>query len=112
LSTFLVEMLYDMDPEQPERDSAYGRQVYRHSINDRSPTIRELFDRTALKPMRHKGPVNGLYSRDLSRLGGSVFDMMRAGDMDADLPPGLKRPGDEEDDGAGVSIFLIETRAD
>ena len=76
LSSFLVNMLYDMDPDQPGRASDHGRQVYQNSQYDWSPTIWELVEITTSLALRHKGNVRGLYDRDMSRLGGGVLQMM------------------------------------
>ena len=103
LGTFLVEMLYDMDPGQPNRTSTFGRQVYRCSQFDWSPTIWELLRNTAIKPLRHKGKTHGNYNRDLSRLGGGFLQMLDGGYGGTSSPA---REAVFEGDG-GVSILVI-----
>ncbi|MFZ3326641.1 MAG: hypothetical protein WA231_12410 [Methylocella sp.] len=112
LSEFLVNMLYDMDPAQPGRTSAHGRQIYRNSERDWSPTIWDLMDVTATKALRHQGKKRGLYDRDLSRLGGGVLQMMRDVTIQRLVaPPGYGGVEGEEGGGEGISILVIETRS-
>lgn len=110
LSEFLVNMLFDMDPEQPSRTSAHGRQVYKNSTRDWSPTIWELLHVTAAKALRHRGRKRGLYDRDLSRLGGQVVHMTLAAALQDSGPPfGHDGLEPEARDGDSISILVIST---
>ncbi len=112
LSEFLVDMLFDMDPAQPGRMSAHGRQIYQNSKRDWSPTIWELMKVTATRALRHKGKKRGLYGRDLSRLGGGVLQMMRDVAIQHSVaPPPYGGVEGEEGGGEGISILVIETRS-
>jgi hypothetical protein len=112
LSKFVVNMLYDMDPAQPTRISGHGRQVYKNSMRDWSPTIWDLIEVTATRALRHRGKKYGLYDRDLSRLGGGVLQMMRDAATHRSIPPPAYRDMEPGEDGEeGISILVIETRA-
>jgi hypothetical protein len=109
---FLVDMLYDMDPAQPNRTSSRGRQVYYHSTKDWSPTIWELLEITAAKALRYRGKTKGLYDRDLSRLGGGVLHMiLDTADFYSQMPPGHREELAAAPEGDGISILIIETRS-
>jgi hypothetical protein len=110
LGEFLVNMLYDVDPAQPDRMSVHGRQVYQNSKKDWSPTIWELIEVTAIRALRHKGKKGGLYDRDLSRLGGGVLQMMLNVAIQRSVaPPEYGGVEGEEGEGDGISILVIET---
>jgi hypothetical protein len=105
---FLVEMLYDMDPAQPNRASLHGRQVYHNSQKDWSQTIWELIRITADIPLSHKGKKFGLYRDVLSRMGGTVVQMLQSqsGQRFHTVPP---KDSEAEPDREGMSILIIET---
>lgn len=109
-ATFLVEMLYDMDPAQPKRKSQYGRQVYHHSKRDWSPTIWEIVNITGSKKLRHKGKKRGLYDRDLRRFGGGVLSFLTSAPNESGRPPSFIDFGDIEDY-PGLSTLIIHTSA-
>jgi hypothetical protein len=112
LNEFLVNMLYDMDPAQPGRMSAHGRQVYKNSRRDWSPTIWDLFEVTATRALRHRGKKYGVYDHDLSRLGGGVLQMMLdAASQRSMAPPAYHDVEPEEGGPEGISILVIETRS-
>jgi hypothetical protein len=108
---FLIDMLYDMDPRQPGRVSVHGRQVYRNSSRDWSPTIWDLIEVTAVKALRHRGRIYGLYDRDISRFGGGVLQMILGAATQGSVAPPASRDLETEEDGPdGISILIIETR--
>jgi hypothetical protein len=51
--TFIVGMLYDMDPPQPSRTSFHGRQVYHNSSKDWSQTVWDIVRVTANMKLKH-----------------------------------------------------------
>nr|AWM06082.1 hypothetical protein CIT39_06190 [Bradyrhizobium symbiodeficiens] len=106
LANFLVEMLYDMDPSQPGRVSESGRQVYRVSKYDWSPTIRDLLRLTAARALRHRGKRRGLYVGDMSRMGGEVLQLFM-GPTDFMSPPDLRTVAALDD--GGINVLLIQT---
>jgi hypothetical protein len=106
--TFLVRMLYDMDPAQPRRTSSHGRQVYHNSSKDWSKTVWEIVEVTANLPLRHLGKKKGLYSVALpARMGGQILALLTERPKLYIIPP---TPGEEVEGGArGISIFHIAT---
>jgi hypothetical protein len=108
LANFLVEMLYDMDPAQSGRISESGRQVYRSSKYDWSPTIWDLLRLTAVRALRHKGKKRGLYAGDMSRMGGQVLQLFMglAGFVS---PPDLPTIDKPDDDDGGINVLVIQT---
>ena len=106
--TFLVRMLYDMDPAQPHRSSSHGRQVYYSSSKDWSNTVWEIVAVTGHMALRHMGKKKGLYSAALSsRLSGQVLSFLTPQrKFISILPP----TGEELAPGPqGTSIFHIST---
>jgi hypothetical protein len=106
--TFLVRMLYDMDPAQPSRTSSHGRQVYHKSSKDWSKTIWDIVEVTAKLKLKHMGKEKGLYPGALqTRLGGHVvLGFLTAGPKFFLIPPDLTGGGEEEYEG-GMSILHI-----
>jgi hypothetical protein len=117
-STFLVQMLYDMDPAQPYRKSLHGRQVYHDSSKDWSPTVWEILSITANMALKHMGRKNGLYNSVLpTRSSGHVLSLLTSGRLFAllpnqqkfySIPPTSKEEPDDSGPG-GVSVLCIET---
>lgn len=101
LGSFLVKMLYDIDPAQPGRMSMFGRQVYHNEKKDWSATIMELVEKTGLRPFRH----TGAYSTRMPRIGGNVLYLMQ------DNPVLIGRDGRGEalEKGRGLGVFVIAT---
>jgi hypothetical protein len=71
--TFLVSMLYDMDPAQPFRTSSHGRQVYHNSSKDWSRTIWDIVAVTANMKLKNMGKKKGLYHDALPTRRGFVY---------------------------------------
>jgi hypothetical protein len=106
--SFLVRMLYDMDPAQPRRSSKHGRQVYHSSSKDWSSTVWEIVDVTGEMALRHMGKKKGLYSAPLrTRLGGEVLTFLTPQQKFISIRP----PAEEEvaPGPRGMSIFHINT---
>ncbi len=106
--TFLVRMLYDMDPAQLSRASSHGRQVYHKSLKDWSKTIWDIVEVTAKMKLKHMGKKKGLYHGALqTRLGGHVvLGFLTAEPKFFLIPPDLSGGGEEEYEG-GMSILHI-----
>ncbi len=107
LAEFLVGMLYDMDPDQPGRKSIHGRQVYRQSSFDWSPTIWELLEVTGANSFRHMGKKRGLYDQIMSRAGGTYMRMHQDIGFDG-VSPSPEEPSPE----MGFGVLAIETTSD
>lgn len=109
LGSFLVKMLYDMDPAQPGRTSRFGRQVYHNEKKDWSATIMELIEKTGLRAFRHTGASYGLYRNTMPRLGGDVLYLIQG---DSDLFGGGDRGSvgaEKLEDGQGLGVLVIAT---
>jgi hypothetical protein len=106
--TFLVRMLYDMDPAQPRRTSSHGRQVYHNSSKDWSNTVWEIVEVTGKLALKHMGKKKGLYPTVLpTRIGGHVLAFLTEQSKSYVIPP---TPTEEVGAGpGGLSIFHIST---
>jgi hypothetical protein len=118
--TFLVRMLYDMDPQQPCRTSRHGRQVYCDSSKDWSKTVWDILSVTAKIVLKHMGKKAGLYNSALpARSGGHVVSLLPGGHIVPVLPdrpryfiiPPKETADVDSEPPGGVSVLCIETLA-
>lgn len=111
-ATFLVEMLYDMDPAQPLRTSAHGQQVYHNSSKDWSKTVWDIVRVARGMALKHTGAQRGLYDKPLpTRMGGDILAFLNGPIKSYVMPPDLT--GKVADDGeGGMSVFYVATTSE
>ncbi len=107
-ATFLVRMLYDMDPAQSLRTSSHGRQVYHNSSKDWSTTVWDIVSATAKMKLKHMGNKKGLYDCALpTRIGGHVILGFHSAEPKSYIIPPAPTGEAEVEYRRGMSIFHI-----